>query len=84
MARVCDICGKRTESGRQIARRGLPKKKGGIGLRVTGNTLRKFKANIQRISAVIDGVNTRVKVCTRCIKAGKITKPANMKKAPAA
>lgn len=79
MARVCEICGKRTESGKQLARRGLPKKKGGIGLRVTGHTNRKFKPNVQRISALVDGVSTRVKVCTRCIKAGKITKPANAK-----
>jgi large subunit ribosomal protein L28 len=83
MARVCEICGKRTESGAQLARRGLPKKKGGIGLRVTGHTLRKFKPNIQRVSAVVDGKSTRVKVCTRCLKAGKIVKPAN-RKSPAA
>jgi large subunit ribosomal protein L28 len=83
MARVCEYCGKRTESGAQLARRGLPKKKGGIGLRVTGHTLRKFKPNIQRVAALIDGKATRVKVCTRCIKSGKVIKPAN-RKAPAA
>ena len=83
MARVCEYCGKRTESGAQIARRGLPKKKGGIGLRVTGHTLRKFKPNIQRVAAVVDGKVTRVKICTRCIKAGKVVKPAR-RKVPAA
>jgi large subunit ribosomal protein L28 len=75
MARVCDYCGKHTESGAQIARRGLPKKKGGIGLRITGHTLRKFKPNIQRVRALVDGKPTRVKICTRCIKAGKVVKP---------
>ncbi|MCY3000230.1 MAG: 50S ribosomal protein L28 [Planctomycetota bacterium] len=79
MARVCDYCGKRTESGAQLARRGLPKKQGGIGLRVTGHTKRKFKPNIQRIAAVVDGVTTRVKVCTRCIKSGRVKKPATRK-----
>jgi len=79
MARVCEYCGKRTESGAQLARRGLPKKKGGIGLRITGHTLRKFKSNIQRVAAVIDGQATRVKVCTRCLKAGKVAKPRNIK-----
>ncbi|MCC7012153.1 MAG: 50S ribosomal protein L28 [Planctomycetes bacterium] len=83
MARVCEFCGKRTESGAQLARRGLPKKKGGIGLRITGHTLRKFKPNIQRVSAVIDGKTTRVKLCTRCLKSGKIRKPQN-RKVPAA
>jgi large subunit ribosomal protein L28 len=77
MARVCEVCGKRTESGAQIARRGLPKKKGGIGLRITGHTLRKFKPNIQRVRAVVDGVPKRIKICTRCLKAGKLVKPAS-------
>jgi large subunit ribosomal protein L28 len=84
MARVCEFCGKRTESGAQLARRGLPKKKGGIGLRITGHTLRKFKPNIQRVSAVVDGKTTRVKICTRCLKSGKIVKPANRRATPAA
>jgi len=75
MARVCEICGKRTRSGGHIARRGLPKKKGGVGLRTTGHTLRKFKPNIQRVRALVDGVATRVKICTRCLKSGKIVKP---------
>lgn len=75
MARVCDYCGKRTESGAQIARRGLPKKKGGIGLRITGHTLRKFKPNVQRVRAEVEGKPVRVKICTRCLKAGKIVKP---------
>jgi large subunit ribosomal protein L28 len=79
MARVCEYCGKRTESGAQLARRGLPKKKGGIGLRITGHTLRKFKSNIQRVAALVDGKATRVKVCTRCLKAGKVIKPRNIK-----
>jgi len=77
MARVCEVCGKRTESGAQIARRGLPKKKGGIGLRITGHTLRKFKPNIQRVRAVVNGAPTRIKICTRCLKAGKLLKPAS-------
>ncbi|MBI5433231.1 MAG: 50S ribosomal protein L28 [Planctomycetes bacterium] len=83
MARVCEICGKKTQSGAQIARRGLPKKKGGVGLRITGNTLRKFKANVQRLRVEIDGEATRIRICTRCIKSGKVVKPKR-KKASAA
>jgi large subunit ribosomal protein L28 len=75
MARVCEICGKKTQSGAQIARRGLPKKKGGVGLRITGHTLRKFKANIQKLRVEIDGEATRIRICTRCIKSGKVVKP---------
>jgi len=76
MARVCEICKKKTASGGSIARRGLPKKKGGVGLRTTGHTARKFVPNIQRIRAVVGGEVKRVSVCTRCIKSGKIQKPA--------
>ena len=75
MARVCEMCGKRTASGGSIARRGLPKKKGGVGLRTTGRSHRKFKPNIQRIRALIDGEHRRIKICTRCLKGGKIVKP---------
>ncbi len=74
MARVCTFCGKRTESGGQIARRGLAKKDGGVGLKTTGHTLRKFKPNIQKVRAVVDGVSKRVRLCTRCLKSNAITK----------
>ena len=75
MARVCDICKKHTTSGGSIARRGLPKKQGGVGLRTTGHTKRRFLPNIQRVRALIDGEVKRVSVCTRCIKSGRIVKP---------
>ena len=75
MARVCEICKKRTTSGGHIARRGLPKKKGGVGLRTTGHTLRKFRPNIQRVRAVVAGEVKRISVCTRCLKSGRVVKP---------
>jgi large subunit ribosomal protein L28 len=34
--------------GGNIARRGLPKKSGGVGLRTTGHTKRTFKVNVQK------------------------------------
>ena len=75
MARLCELCGKHTMSGATIARRGLPKKKGGVGLRITGHSLRKFKPNIQRVRAVVKGEVRRVKVCTKCLRGGKVVKP---------
>lgn len=74
MARVCSICNKRTEVGKIVARRGLPKKKGGVGLRCTGRTLRKYKPNIQKVRAMVDGVPVRIKLCTRCLKKGDFKK----------
>lgn len=75
MSRVCDYCGKKTQFGQQIARRGLAKAKGGVGIKTTGVTKRTYKANIQRVRAVVGGRTTRVKVCTRCLKSGVIRKP---------
>ena len=48
MSRTCQVTGRGTQVGCNIARRGLPKKKGGVGLRVTGHTKRKYKVNVQK------------------------------------
>lgn len=74
MSRVCEICGKGTTTGNLIERRGLAKSKGGVGRKITGITKRKFKANIQSFRANINGSIKRIKICTRCIKAGKVVK----------
>ncbi len=74
MARVCEFCNKRTEVGNQITRRGLAKAKGGVGRKVTGRSKRTFKPNLQRVRAKVGGSMRRVRLCTRCLKAGKISK----------
>ena len=74
MARECQFCGKKTTVGRTYVYRGLPKYKGGIGLKITGKTKRKFKPNIQKVTAKINGQKQKVKICTRCLKSGVITK----------
>jgi large subunit ribosomal protein L28 len=75
MARVCQICARKTRTGGSIARRGLPKKKGGVGLKTTGHTKRKYYPNLQRVRVMTDGRARRMVVCTRCIKSGRIKKP---------
>ena len=74
MSRVCDICGKGTMSGRSIVRHGLAKKHGGVGLHTTGISARKFMPNLQRIRVLENGGVVRRKVCTTCIKSGKVQK----------
>jgi large subunit ribosomal protein L28 len=39
-------------------------------------TRRRFEPNLQSVRALVNGVARRVKVCTRCLKAGKIIKAA--------
>ncbi len=74
--RRCDVCGKGPLRGNQISRRGLAKKAGGVGRKITGKSKRSFKPNLQRVRAVVDGRVVRLKVCTACLKAGKVAKPA--------
>lgn len=74
MSKICYICGKRPVAGRHIKRRGLAKKKGGVGQRITGISRRRFLPNLQRVNAIINSKPKRVRVCTKCLKAGKITK----------
>ena len=76
MSRVCDFCGKRTQVGNNVCRRGLAKAKGGVGRRVTGRTKRTYQPNLQRVRAVVNGAVHRVRVCTRCLKSGRVVKPA--------
>lgn len=74
MARVCQVTGKRTQVGNNVSRRGLPKKKGGVGLRITSRTKRTFKPNLQAIRVLDpEGRVLRLKVSTKVIKAGVIT-----------
>ena len=50
------------------------KKKGGIGLKTTGHTKRKFKANIQKVRVLLpNGTVRRMRLATSVIKSGKIT-----------
>lgn len=74
MARVCEFCGKRTRVGNRIAWRGKPKYQGGVGLKIHGITKRKYKANVQTVRANINGAIRRVKICTACLRSGKVAK----------
>lgn len=72
MATQCAICGKGAVVGKIIIRRGMAKKKGGVGQKTTRTTPRKFLPNLQKVKMVVSGRTQRVYVCTKCIKAGKV------------
>jgi len=61
MAKVCDICGKRVAVGNNVSK-------------AHNLTKRKFLPNLHKMTAVVEGKVTKVKVCTRCIRSGKVTK----------
>jgi large subunit ribosomal protein L28 len=79
MPRVCHFTGARTTVGKKIRYRGKAKYLGGIGLKVTSTTRRKFKPNLQTVTAVVDGAPKRIKVSTKAIKRGLVTKPLKRK-----
>jgi len=72
---ACAICSKSPITGNSIARRGLAKKKGGVGKKITGIKRRRFLPNLQRVKAILtNGTVRRIWVCTACIQAGKVRK----------
>ncbi len=75
MPRTCYFSGKKTTSGGIIRRRGLAKKFGGVGSRIIARNKRKFRPNLQRVRAVIDGKVCRITMAASEIKAGKLVRP---------
>ncbi len=75
MPRECFFTGKRTRAGRSYAHRGKAKYLGGVGIKITGKTKRKFKPNIQRVRALIDGKVCRIQVSAKAIRMGLVIKP---------
>ena len=55
MSRVCEFTGVRTVRGKSLRYRGKAKYLGGVGTKITGITARKFKPNIQKVRALVDG-----------------------------
>lgn len=74
MSKICAICGKKPVAGRTITRRGLAKKKGGVGQKITGINPRRFLPNLKSVRAIIRGTPQRILVCVKCLKAGKVVK----------
>lgn len=63
MARVCEICGKRPITGHRISH-------------AHNVTKRRFYPNLQRVRAVIRGNTRRIRVCTSCLRSGRVQKAA--------
>lgn len=59
MARKCAICGKGVQTGMQVSHSHI-------------RTKRTWSPNLQRVRAVVNGTPTRLNVCTRCLRSGKV------------
>jgi len=64
MAQRCEICGKGPQFGNRVSH-------------AHNVTNRRFNPNLQRVKAVLEnGAHRRIRVCTRCLRSGKVRKPA--------
>ena len=79
MPRVCAFTGRKTSSGRSLRYRGKAKYLGGVGKKITGKTKRKFRPNIQTVTALVDGSPKRVKASAKAIRMGLVVKPPKRK-----
>lgn len=61
MAFSCDICGKRHQSGHNVSH-------------ANNKTKRVFNPNLQTVRALVEGTPKRIRVCTRCLRSGKVKK----------
>ena len=82
MPRVCFFTGKKTSFGHKVTHRGKAKYLGGVGTKITGISSRKFKPNIQKVRAVVNGRIVRIKVSAKAIRMGMVTKPVARKYKP--
>lgn len=74
MTQKCHICGKGPVKGNSVTQRGKPKYLGGNGRKTTGISRRMFRPNLQRIRIQEGGRTVRRRVCTQCIRSGRVQK----------
>lgn len=61
MANRCDICGKDQASGNIVSHSNI-------------KTHRVWKPNLHHVRAVVEGSPKRIKVCTRCLRSGRVVR----------
>ncbi len=61
MPRVCDVCGKGPQFGNKISHAHNVSK-------------RRWNVNLHPVRAVVNGVTRRLRVCTSCLRSGKVAK----------
>jgi large subunit ribosomal protein L28 len=74
MSRVCSVCGKGPSTGRTITRRGMAKRKGGVGRKIVRTNKRRFLPNLKKIKAIVGKTTKTIVVCVECLRSGKVKK----------
>lgn len=73
MLKKCAICQKGALSGKTLVRKGLAKKKGGTGSKISRANKRRFLPNLQKTRILINGHPKTVYLCTKCLKKGNLS-----------
>jgi large subunit ribosomal protein L28 len=63
MARRCEICGKGPSYGNKVSH-------------ANNTRRRRWNVNLRRVKAIVAGVHKHVRVCTVCLRAGRVSKAA--------
>ncbi len=63
MAKFCEVCGKGPQFGHHVSH-------------AHNLSKRRWNPNLQRVRAVVEGTVRKIRVCTQCLKAGRVQKPA--------
>ncbi len=63
MAYTCDLCGKRRHKAHKVSHSNI-------------KTRKWQRPNLQRVRALVAGQVRRIRVCTACIRAGRVVKVA--------
>ena len=71
MAKVCEVCGRGPQFGNRISH-------------AHNVTKRRWNINLQTVHAVVKGAQKRIRVCTSCIRSGKVQKAGKVEKTAAA
>jgi large subunit ribosomal protein L28 len=63
MALVCEVCGKKPSYGNVISH-------------ANNKRRRRWNPNLRRVKAVVNGARKQIRVCTDCIRSGRVKKAA--------
>ena len=64
MAQICSVCGKKPLFGNSVSH-------------ANNKTRRRWNINLRSVKAVLDSGGTKkIRVCTRCIRSGRVKKAA--------
>ncbi len=61
MSKVCDVCSKGPVYGHNVSHSNI-------------HTKRRWLPNLQTVKAIVDGSPKRIRVCTNCLKSGRVVR----------